>query len=137
MTPRHRYHLRALRTATSACAIVAVAALGSTRAAAQPTADINFGTELGAGDFDCDGVDDLAAGLPKGTDVDVERAGYVEIRYGADYATSAYQRIASNNEYFTQDFRSRGGRSLRECRRRRNGGGDQHHRVTQRAGLEG
>src|SRR5512144_1653904 len=49
-------------------------------------ADVHFGAALAAGDFDCDGFDDLAIGVPEDDDQlgSVIDVGYVTVLYGTE-----------------------------------------------------
>lgn len=56
-----------------------------------------FGRALTAGDFDDDGRDDLAVGVPRESIDDVDQAGAVNIIYG-----SAYGLVEEGNQIFHQ-----------------------------------
>jgi hypothetical protein len=59
--------------------------LGSPSVPGQPSAGDLFGSALAAGDFDGDGYDDLAIGVP-GRDIDaIEDAGWVVVLYGTRF----------------------------------------------------
>ncbi len=70
----------------------------STGLASDPSPSERFGAALASGDFDNDGCDDLAIGVPR-DDVDgVDAAGSVQVLYG----TAAEGLTASSSDYWTQ-----------------------------------
>ncbi len=57
-----------------------------------------FGSALAAGDFDGDGHDDLAIGVPNESSESVANYGAVNVLYGSDYGLSA-----AHDEFFVRD----------------------------------
>jgi len=62
--------------------------------------DDNFGSSLTAGDFNNDGFDDLAIGVP-GEDVNANNAGAVNVIYGS--SSALHKNLAKADQFWSQD----------------------------------
>jgi hypothetical protein len=74
-------------------AAIVVGSITST-SAAQST-NMYFGSVLASGDFDCDGINDIAAGVPEAPDGGKARAGGVELHYGSGLVDYISQTLLS------------------------------------------
>ena len=88
-----RQHVGSLLAALVVSSVSLTAGAQSFQLAGQPESGDNFGTAVANGDFDCDGVDDIAIGVPNEDINGLLGAGAVTIFYTSDQ--SSHQFTAS------------------------------------------